>query len=66
MEVSITEAQDRMDELIAVAEAGGDVVITRDRVPVAKLTPFRQPRKAGWLTGYVETDPSVWDPMTDE
>ena len=37
--VDISDAQVRLPQLIARAEAGEDVIITRDGVPVARIAP---------------------------
>ncbi|MHB8897344.1 MAG: type II toxin-antitoxin system Phd/YefM family antitoxin [Thermoguttaceae bacterium] len=53
--VSIEEAQARLPELIEHLAEGEEVVITRDRRPVARLLaeqkPIRKPRKAGNCKG---------------
>jgi prevent-host-death family protein len=36
--VTLEEAQARLPELIAETQGGGEIVITRDNKPVAKLT----------------------------
>lgn len=53
MSVSIYEAKTHLSRLIAELEAGGgELVITRHDVPVAKLVPFRphaaRRRLGGW------------------
>jgi antitoxin (DNA-binding transcriptional repressor) of toxin-antitoxin stability system len=55
--VTIQEAQSRLDELIDGLQPGGEVVITRDDKPVARLSapvqPIRSPRQLGTLRGTV-------------
>jgi len=64
--VTIAEAESRMDELLDAALRGEEVAITRDDIPVAKLTPIRSPCKAGWLKGRVSLDDSFFDPLPDD
>jgi prevent-host-death family protein len=50
--VSIAEAKARLSELVAAAEAGEDVVISKRGKPVAQLIGLRQPRQPvdlAWL-----------------
>lgn len=50
---SVAEARARFSELIAAAESGETVVITRRGEPVVELSARRKPRKrlpVGWLT----------------
>lgn len=55
--VTIEEAQAHLPELIEKLHAGEEIVITRDQMPVAKLTGqvigTRQPRTPGTLRGTV-------------
>lgn len=49
---SVTEARGRFSELIAAAEAGVTVVITRDGEPVVDMSTHRKPRRridVDWL-----------------
>ena len=41
--VSVREANAHLSDLIARLEAGEDVVIARDGVPVARIVPFEPP-----------------------
>lgn len=43
--VSVAEAKAHLSELIAAAEAGEDVVITRRGEPVATLSPLPRPKR---------------------
>ncbi|MEZ5215238.1 MAG: type II toxin-antitoxin system prevent-host-death family antitoxin [Ilumatobacteraceae bacterium] len=58
MAVSIYEAKSQLSKLIAEVErTGGEIVISRHNVPVAKLVPFRPvipPRELGGWEGSVE------------
>jgi prevent-host-death family protein len=61
--VTIAEAEARMDELLEAALAGEEVVVTRDDIPVAKLTPIRSQREGGWPKGQVSLDDSLFEPL---
>jgi prevent-host-death family protein len=67
MDVSITEAKDRLTELIRTVEKGENVVITRHGRPVAQLAPPPpQKRRVRWGTmrGRIHMKPG-WDrPLT--
>ena len=41
--VNVGDAEDRLSQLIALAEAGEDVIITRDGVPVSRIVPLERP-----------------------
>lgn len=43
--VTVAEAKSHLSELIAVVEAGDEVVITKRGVPVATLVPRPKPKK---------------------
>ncbi len=43
--VSVAEAKAHLSEIIAAAEAGEDVVITRRGEPVATLSPLPRPKR---------------------
>jgi prevent-host-death family protein len=45
--VGVTEARDRLSELVNQAMSGVDIVITRRSVPVAKLTAIEAPPEKG-------------------
>lgn len=42
MQVSVTDAHDRITDLIRHAEAGGEVVFTRDGRPTLRLVPAEE------------------------
>jgi prevent-host-death family protein len=63
-DVSLADAKARLSELVALAEAGEEVRITRRGKPVARLTPVQAPRKPLDVAGLrALTD---GQPMTDE
>ena len=43
--VTVAQAKARLSEILTEVENGGEVVITRRRQPVAKLSPMRGPRE---------------------
>ncbi len=43
VEVGVHEAKTKLSKLLALVEAGEDVVITRGGQPVAKLVPIQRP-----------------------
>jgi antitoxin (DNA-binding transcriptional repressor) of toxin-antitoxin stability system len=53
--VTLEEAQAQLPQLIEQLQPGEEIIITRDRRPVARLSaeelPKRQPRKAGSARG---------------
>jgi len=49
MQVNMLEAKSQLSKLVQAAEAGEDVVIARNGVPVARLLPFGEPSGLkGW------------------
>jgi prevent-host-death family protein len=44
--VKVAEAKARLSELLAKAEAGEEVIISRGSDPIARLSPLRQDRDA--------------------
>ena len=67
--VSVHEAKTNLSRLIAQVEAGGEVVITRNNKPVARLVregPARKKPLLGALTGEVTFDDSFFDPLPEE
>lgn len=73
--VNVGEAKSQLSKLLALAEAGEDVEIARDGVPVVRLVPVRQERPgvrfltgAGSLAGRlrISTDAELTDAEIDE
>ncbi|HEX8225769.1 MAG TPA: type II toxin-antitoxin system prevent-host-death family antitoxin [Allosphingosinicella sp.] len=69
--VSVHEAKTNLSRLIAEVEAGGEVVITRNNKPVARLVREGPPKKKpllGALKGKVKFDleDGFFDPLPDE
>jgi prevent-host-death family protein len=55
VEVGVHEAKTKLSKLLALVEAGEDVVITRGGKPVAKLVPIqrRERPNLGWAAGEI-------------
>ena len=69
VQVNIREAKTQFSRLLKLAEAGEEVVIARNGVPVARLVAV--PRKAGKpvfgsMKGIIEFDESFFDPLPAE
>jgi prevent-host-death family protein len=63
MDVSVADAKKRLSELLRLAEAGQDVLITRNGKPVARLVPAPPPRRVvrfGTMRGQIHFKPG-WD-----
>ena len=65
--VGMHAAKSTLSKLIEQAEAGEDVVITRDGVPVARLIPLVPPvrREFGLLRGLGRVGPDFFEPLPD-
>jgi prevent-host-death family protein len=65
--VGVHEAKTHLSRLLALADAGEEVVITRRGEPVAKLVPVRgAPRRFGLDRGRFEVPDDFDAPLTDE
>ena len=66
--VSVEQAQENFIDLLARAEAGEEVVITREGRAVGKLVAYREPgkRQFGSLKGRIKLDDSFFDPLPEE
>jgi prevent-host-death family protein len=63
--VSAADAKSGLSELLRRAEAGEEIIVTRNGVPVAKLGPVHA-RTGGFLRGEVVVhDPAWWAPDPD-
>jgi prevent-host-death family protein len=71
--VNVYEAKTHLSQILAEVEAGGEVIVARNGVPVARITPIerkvlREPgdwrKYPGW-ENFVY-DPSIFAPLTDE
>jgi prevent-host-death family protein len=68
--VSIDEAQHKLQDLLAQALAGNEVIITEDGTPVARLVPVAarsiKKRVAGLNRGKISTTEDFGEPLPDE
>ena len=67
--VSIDEAKSQFADLISIVSQGGEVVITQDGKPLARLVPVAQPKKrriAGLNRGSIWSSPDFDVPLPDE
>ena len=63
--VSAADAKAGLSELLRRAEAGEEIVVTRNGVAVAKLVPVR-PRVGGFMRGEIVVhDTAWWEPDPD-
>jgi prevent-host-death family protein len=66
--VTIHAAKTNLSKLLALVEAGEEIVIARGKTPVARLTPVRSPparRRFGAMKGIVSVGPEFFEPMTE-
>ncbi len=68
--VSVDEAQNKLQDLVAQALAGDEVIITERGTPVARLVPVVAPSKkkrvAGLNRGTISTSEDFDEPLSDE
>ena len=66
---TIHEAKTNLSKLIAEVEAGGEVIISRGKTPVARLSPIqsaRPKRQAGRLKGLIDMDERFFEPLPED
>lgn len=69
MSYTVHQAKTNLSKLIKEAESGKEVVITRGKVPVAKIVSIADaPKKRvpGSMKGQIWSAPDAFDPLTDE
>jgi prevent-host-death family protein len=68
MRVSIHQAKTQLSKLIAAAERGEEVVISRRETPVVKIVPVEQAKKRvfGALKGKIDIGPEFFDPLPED
>jgi prevent-host-death family protein len=68
--VSVDEAQDKLQDLLAQALAGNEVIITDRGTPVVRLVPVvvqtKKKRVAGLNRGTISTSEDFDEPLPDE
>jgi prevent-host-death family protein len=67
--VTVHVAKTTLSKLIARVEAGEEIVIARDKVPVARLVPIRRlaaRRQFGAMRGKARVDAAFFEPLPDD
>lgn len=71
--VNIAEFKDRFSELLALVEQGGEVIVCRRNVPLARVEPIRKPtsrkpsrRVVGCMKGTVVIHGDLTEPCIPE
>lgn len=68
--VTVQDTETDIPSLLADIEAGNEVVISRGKQPIAKVTPIQPKpkikRMPGRYKGLIEVPDSFFDPMTEE
>ena len=68
MTVNVAEFKDRFSELLALVEQGGEVIVCRRNVPLARIEPIRKPtpRKAqGSVLGCMKGSVRILGDLTE-
>jgi antitoxin (DNA-binding transcriptional repressor) of toxin-antitoxin stability system len=66
--IDVRELTDRLEEVLASAAAGDDVILTDGNIPRARLLPLssHRPRIAGLHAGALQTSPDFDAPLPDD
>jgi prevent-host-death family protein len=67
--VTVHVAKTTLSQLLARVEAGEEIVIARDKTPVAKLVPIKttKPRRRfGSMRGKISIGPEFFEPLPEE
>lgn len=67
--VNVDEAKTQLADLLAIASKGGEIIITQNGKPLARLVPIAQPSKkriAGLNRGSIWTSKDFDEPLPDE
>jgi prevent-host-death family protein len=67
--VTIHVAKTTLSQLIARVEAGEEIIIARDKQPVAKLVPIRRSepkRQFGAMRGKARVDAAFFEPLPED
>jgi prevent-host-death family protein len=67
--VTIHVAKTNLSKLIARVEAGEEIVIARDKVPVARLVPIRAiaaGRRFGAMRGKAQVSAAFFEPLPED
>ena len=69
-QVNVHEAKTQLSRLIAEVERGGEIIVARDGVPVARLVPFHSPVKGrlrvGDWKGKIWISPDFDAPLSED
>ena len=66
VQMSIAEAESKLSALVAAAEEGAEVILTRDGLPVVRLVSVvRRPFQIGLLDGMGCSLPDFLEPMAE-
>jgi len=66
IQLNVQEAKTRLSQVLALAEAGEEVIIARGGTPVVRLVPIAgpPPRPVGFVEGTVHD--SIFEPLPDD
>ena len=67
--VTIHVAKTTLSRLLAQVEAGEEILIARDKTPVAKLVPVKPPRperRFGAMRGEAAVGPEFFEPLPED
>ena len=67
--VTIHTGKTQLSKLVKQVEQGGEVIIARGKMPVARLVPYmrEEPKRGfGSMKGKVWLDESFWEPLPEE
>jgi len=66
--IDVRDLAARLDEVLALASAGGDVILVEDSIPRARLVPLvpNMVRTAGLHPGALQPAPDFDAPLSDE
>jgi antitoxin (DNA-binding transcriptional repressor) of toxin-antitoxin stability system len=67
--VTIHTAKTTLSQLLALVEAGEEIVLARGKEPIAKLVPFQPPptkRRFGALSGIISVGPEFFETLPEQ
>jgi antitoxin (DNA-binding transcriptional repressor) of toxin-antitoxin stability system len=67
--VTIHTAKTTLSQLLALVEAGEEIVLARGKKPIAKLVPFQPPptkRRFGALSGIISVGPEFFETLPEQ
>lgn len=63
---TIRAAKAHLAKLVALAEAGEEIVLVRGKEPIARIVPVASKRKFGRLKGKGSVGPEFFEPLADD